>query len=156
MVDLSKASREDAVMEAVANRFKNTVAEQMTSHGLTVRGLARAAALKKPTNELAAALSPAKYESHLSCAKVEVVNGRIFYTATASIQDTAAGVLGAEGSPVAYVVSYEVEAEITPGAELDNFVFRRLGVATPVKRADLLERSGKTAPVGQCHDATLR
>jgi hypothetical protein len=155
-VDLTKAAREAAVIEVVSARFKANVADVMAAQNLSVRGLARAAGLKKPTNELAASLSPAKYDAHASCAKVEVVAGKVFYTAIASSLDSSAAVLGEAASPEAYVVSYEVEAELSPAGELDAFVFHQLGTATPIKRAALLERSGKSAPVGQCHDVALR
>ena len=145
-LDLSQAAREAAVIDAASLRFKQSVQDPFLARGMTVRGLTRAVGQKSSLTQSTgpATLHPAKYNARSgSCAKLEVVEGKVLYTAIArSIADGAAVLQAPPGSP-SWVVSYEVEAEVTPDGELTHFVFRQLGEA---KQA--LPGENDT---GQCH-----
>lgn len=122
--DLSEAARREAVAAAVAKQFEETVRAPFLERGVTVRGLARAAA--RGDRKVRGKLSPAKYDASASAsAKVELVNKRIVYTASAQADDPAAAVI--EHGAERWVLSWEVEAELTPDGELGELTFLRVG-----------------------------
>ena len=125
-VDLSVDARKAAVIEAVTQQFQRAIKETLLDRGLTVRGLARAATHQsKP----AAALHASRYNPEANAsAKIEIIEGKIIYTAVASATDQSAAVIADEHAR--WRISYEVEAAITPEGELKDFEFRELGVAT--------------------------
>jgi hypothetical protein len=133
-LDLSSDARRAAVIDAATRHFEQTVKQVYLEQGMTVRGLARAAT--RPVGKSAApnspaVLNPARFDSAApSAAKVEVVNGKIIYTAVAASTSGAAAVI--ENERERYAVAYEVEAAITPDGELKDFVFHRLGEATRI------------------------
>lgn len=130
-LDLSVDARKEAVIEAATLQFKQSIKDTFLAQGMSVRGLARAAtragkptATKSPADFHASRYDPAAKTS----AKIEIVNGKILYTAVASATSPSAAVIADEQN--SYRVSYEIEAAITPDGELKDFEFRQLGVAT--------------------------
>lgn len=122
--DLSEASQRAAVEAAVEKLFNETVRAPFLSRGVTVRGLARAAA--RGDRKAGGTLSPAKYDASASAsAKVEVVNKKIVYTASVQSTDPAAAVI--EHGAEKWVFSWEIEAELTPDGELANVTVLRIG-----------------------------
>lgn len=123
-VDLSEEARREAVLAAATKHFAATVQDTLLSRGVTVRGLARAAA--RGDRRAAGRLSPAKYDATASSsAKVEIVNKKIVYTAAAQSTDPAAAVI--EHGAEKWVLAWEIEAELTPDGELGDVVFLRVG-----------------------------
>lgn len=128
-LDLSAAARKEAVIEAATQHFNQTVRDTfLVQQGMTVRGLARSAT--KATKP-AAALHAARFDpAASSSAKVELIDGKVVYTAVASSDDAAAAVIS-DGA-ARWAISYEVAAQLTPEGELKAFEIRRLGEATRV------------------------
>ena len=130
-LDLSVEARKEAVIEAATLQFQHSIKDTFLAQGMSVRGLARAAT---KASKATATKSPADFHaSHYdatakSSAKIEIVNGKILYTAVASTTSPSAAVIADEQN--SYRVSYEIEAAITPEGELKDFEFRQLGVAT--------------------------
>ena len=130
-LDLSVDARKEAVIEAASLQFKHTIKDTFLAQGMTVRGLARAATHSSKTTT---AKTPADFHaSHYdpaakASAKIEIVNGKILYTAVAAATSQSAAVIADEQN--SYRVSYEIEAAITPDGELKDFEFRQLGAAT--------------------------
>lgn len=130
-LDLSVASRTEAVIDAVTERFRVTVKEQYLEQGMTVRGLVRAASTAKSAKAKAGELDPARFDVKApSAAKLEVVNGKVIYTAVASGTAEAAAVLSNGGER--FTIGYVVEAEVAPSGELRDVVVRQLGSPTRV------------------------
>lgn len=130
-LDLSVASRTEAVIDAVTERFRVTVKDQYLEQGMTVRGLARAASTARSAKAKASELDPARFDAKaLSAAKLEVVNGKVIYTAVASGSGEAAAVLS--NGRERFSVGYVVEAEVAPSGELRDVVVRELGSPTRV------------------------
>ncbi|MDP1829996.1 MAG: hypothetical protein Q8L48_42430 [Archangium sp.] len=128
-IDLSADARKEAVIEAATQHFNQTVRDTfLVRQRMTVRGLARSATrATKP----AASLHAARFDpAARSSAKLELIDGKVVYTAVASSDDQAAAVIsdGAER----WAISYEVAAQLTPDGELKDFEIRRLGEATRV------------------------
>ncbi len=133
-IDLSEAARQQAVIEAATQQFEVAVkAPFLVEQGMTVRGLARAAtkATARPAKGLVktpADLHASRYDPTANAsAKLELINGKVVYTAVASADDASGAVLS--DGHTRWVVSYEVEAMLTPDGELKDFVFHRLGEA---------------------------
>jgi hypothetical protein len=130
-LDLSVDARKEAVIEAASLQFKQSIKDTFLAQGMTVRGLARAVthssktiATKSPADFHASHYDPAAKSS----AKIEVINGKIIYTAVAAATSQTAAVIADEKN--SYRISYEIEAAVTPDGELKDFEFRELGVAT--------------------------
>lgn len=122
-LDLSLEARTQAAIDAVTERFKATVQEKYLENGMTVRGLVRQAML--PKSKQALELQPAKFDPAASAAaKLELVNGKVIYTATAAPEDPHAAVLS-DGHE-AYSVGYVVEAEVAPAGELRAISVRQV------------------------------
>lgn len=126
-LDLSADARKEAVIEAVTQHFNQTVRDTfLVRRGMTVRGLARSAT--KATKP-AASLHAARFDpSASSSAKLELIDGKVVYTAVASSDDAAAAVIS-DGA-ARWAIAYEVAAQLTPDGELKAFEIRRLGEAT--------------------------
>ena len=107
----SRPGRE-AVSSAKTAAFRNASAPRMER------------ATKSPADFHASHYDPTAKSS----AKIEIVNGKILYTAVASASSQNAAVLADEQN--SYRVSYEIAAAITPDGELKDFEFRQLGAAT--------------------------
>lgn len=125
-IDLSADARKEAVIEAATQHFNQTVRDTyLVQQGMTVRGLARSATkASKP----AASLHAGRFDPAApSSAKLELIDGRVVYTAVASSDDAAAAVIS-DGT-VRWAISYEVVAQLTPDGELKDFEIRRLGEA---------------------------
>lgn len=116
----TSVAAEDVVRAAVEERFERSVkATFLDGQGMTVRGLARAVALPK-ASKAREALDPARYDTHApTSAKLEIVGGKVVYTAAARGQ-----ALGAGGQRL--VVSYEVSAEVSPDGELRDLSILQL------------------------------
>jgi hypothetical protein len=126
-IDLSADARKEAVIEAATQHFNQTVRDTfLVAQRMTVRGLARSAT--KATKP-AASLHAARFDpTASSSAKLELIDGKVVYTAVASSDDAAAAVIS-DGT-ARFAISYEIAAQLTPDGELKAFVFRRLGEAT--------------------------
>lgn len=128
-LDLSLQARTQAAMDAVAERFKATVQEKYLENGMTVRGLVRQ--VTQPKSKQALELQPAKFDPAASAsAKLELINGKVIYTAVATPDDPNAAVLS-DGRE-AYSVGYVVEAEVAPAGELRAIVVRQVSDARRV------------------------
>lgn len=127
VIDLSADARKEAVIEAVTQHFNQTVRDTfLVQKGMTVRGLARSAT--KATKP-AASLHAARFDpAASSSAKLELIDGKVVYTAVASSDDAAAAVIS-DGA-ARWAIAYEVAAQLTPDGELKAFEIRRLGEAT--------------------------
>jgi hypothetical protein len=128
-IGLTETARKDAAIEAATQHFNQTVRTPfLVEQGLSVRGLARAVT-KAPRSAKpgsAADLQPSQYDQTAdSSSKLELVNGKVVYTAIASVSDPSAAVI-IDGN-ARWVVAYEIEAQLTPEGELKNFEFHQLG-----------------------------
>jgi len=126
-VDLSETARQEAVIEAATQNFEKTVKEPfLVRRHMTVRGLTRAAT--RPHANKPAPLSAAQYDPGASAsAKLELVDGKVLYTAAAGGHDPSAAVIS-DGT-ARWRVAYEISAQLTPDGELTAFVFHHLGEA---------------------------
>jgi hypothetical protein len=121
-VELSVEARKAAVVESASERFQRTVKAAFLDQGMTVRGLVRAVAKSNAKGPAWAQLHPSKYDSKAAeSAKLEVVDGKVIYSAAAN-----AVIEGGDGR---WVVPYEVAAEVTPEGKLQEFAFHQLGAA---------------------------
>lgn len=130
-LDVSVEARSAAAAEAAKERFRMTVFERyIEQQGMTVRGLVRALTQPKPTT--ANELLPSKFDvnAHAS-AKLELVDGKVIYTAVAQPDDPAAAVIS--NGKETYSVGYVVEAEVVPAAgELKAITVRQVSEPRPV------------------------
>jgi hypothetical protein len=128
-VDLSELARQEAVIEAATQNFEKMVKEPfLVRKHMTVRGLTRAAT--RPRSNKPAPLSAAQYDPGASAsAKLELVDGKVLYTASAAGHDPSAAVIS--DGLVRWRVAYEISAQLTPDGELTAFVFHHLGEARP-------------------------
>jgi hypothetical protein len=131
-VDLTAPAREAAAIDAVKARFQVSVKEAFLDQGMTVRGVARVATQKLPANagkvktKTPADLHASLYDATASASqKLEQINGKIIYTALATLDDPAAAFI--QDGAGKWFISYEVEAKVTPEGELKDFVFHHLG-----------------------------
>ncbi len=132
VADLSLDARKAAAIDAATRYFQQTVKDTfLTTQGMTVRGLVRAASqkVKQVDPKSPAALNPAAFDPNAgTAAKLELASGHVLYTLVASGSEDAAAVIEHRGAR--YTVSYEVEARVTPDGELSNVVVHHVGEAT--------------------------
>jgi len=123
-VTISLEARTQAAEEAARERFHSMVIEKYVERGVTVRGLVRSLSQAKPT--AGEELLPARFDPQAgAAAKLEVVNGKVIYTAVAKADDPAAAVI-TDGQQV-FSVGYVVEAEVVPAAgELGAITVRQV------------------------------
>lgn len=130
-LDVSLEARSAAAAEAAKERFRLTVLERYVEQkGMTVRGLVRA--LTQPKATTANELQPSKFDvnAHAS-AKLELVDGKVIYTAVAQPDDPAAAVIS--NGQETYSIGYVVEAEVVPAAgELKAITVRQVSEPRPV------------------------
>lgn len=123
-VTISLEARTQAAEEAARERFRSMVVEKYVERGVTVRGLMRSLAQAKPTT--GEELMAARFDPNSgAAAKLEVVNGKVIFSAIAKADDPAAAVI-TDGEKV-FSVGYVVEAEVVPAAgELGAITVRQV------------------------------
>lgn len=130
-LDVSVEARSAAAAEAAKERFRMTVLERyIEQKGMTVRGLVRA--LTQPKATTANELQPSKFDVNArASAKLELIDGKVIYTAVAQSDDPAAAVIS--NGQETYSVGYVVEAEVVPAAgELKAITVRQVSEPRPV------------------------
>ncbi len=108
-----------------------TVLERyVEQQGMTVRGLVRA--VTGPKSKTANELQPSKFDVNApASAKLELVDGKVIYTAVAQADDPTAAVIS--NGKETYSVGYVVEAEVVPAAgELKAITVRQVSEPRPV------------------------
>lgn len=130
-LDVSVEARSAAAAEAAKERFRMTVLERyVEQQGMTVRGLVRA--VTGPKSKTANELQPSKFDVNApASAKLELVDGKVIYTAVAQADDPTAAVIS--NGKETYSVGYVVEAEVVPAAgELKAITVRQVSEPRPV------------------------
>ncbi|MFO0596775.1 MAG: hypothetical protein U0228_15790 [Myxococcaceae bacterium] len=121
-LDLSAEARSAAVVDAAITDFEQRVKSRLDK-GQTIRGLTRTAK-QNPRFDL----SPASFSRDTSsAAKLELISGKVFYTAVARADDRSAAVL--EGDGKRFRIAWEITAEVSADGELRGIQVVTLGEA---------------------------
>lgn len=127
-LDLSEDARKVAVIEAATLHFNQTVRDTfLVQKRMTVRSLARSAtAVPRKWAKTPVPFHASRYDPTVSSsAKLELIDGKVIYTAVAAADDASAAVIS--DGKARWLVAYEIEAQLTPQGELTSFVFHQLG-----------------------------
>lgn len=127
--DFTEEQRQEAVIEAATARFNSTVKEAFLEKGMTVWGLRAALEQQskhpRQADPKLAKLDPSRFDEHATAAsKLELVKGKVVYTALASPRDASAAVLRNERDELR--LGYVVAAVVTPDGELREPEVRRV------------------------------